>query len=720
MEAGSVALTAEQRQGLLDILTHYETYQELAWFKRPEAVTKWGYPFSRSSKGEADGSESAATRPTDTGIGTPRGGPKVAGNSGETASSSASWLSSMFGSAKTSQDADGPCSDDDTDTDTDTDKDKDGSQEPSQVPVLQTLLRIFPLGLPGLRNLPRAFWSDRMQGLLTRLGDADFSESYDKGALGTRKTLATGASSLLEMLARGVLEGVSRDEGATEGATQEAGDAASYDCTRADDVTRAWQDCINGLVYGHLVDGLFDHLGRTEHVEGHSPAVKAGVDYAIVHMAAFAHRVFVGSAEGQYMLKLVENVHGLMPYRLIRQTLRIGNAATMINGLVRLMLAKLSVGSLTNWVGLTQGADDGMNLLQRIISLVLSWDASDFSKSAERAEKRLQALGGSKASHVLERLRHHVAASREAHEAARQQSLQQGVSILVAILGRDAVAREMSAEQHALYLEYYSALLSVRDREAMTAVLCRQTPDLFTRAVRDAVAAYEPMIRSVHARVDLKEHLDALEGFIDDFIHTSKTTLSTSDKSSTGTQRPGVEAYVKLLRRNRHLFYRWLHALASQCPDISTDLRHWAKQAVSRFQHKAELASKLDGLVGSLSLEERDAVLAMVDAHAEYLAELRRLSHSRLQLLLEGGSGSQGPGVYLVRWQDLLDETEVTPAEKEGRVRTGREVRGVMTMGKGEAREEGREEREEREGPEVKRVVDVLGQEFWSEALKHV
>jgi len=50
---------------------------------------------------------------------------------------------------------------------------------------------------------------------------------------------------------------------------------------------------------------------------------------------------------------------------MVKQTLRIGNAATMLNGMMRLLLAKVGVGALSNWVGLTQNADDGMNLLQR-------------------------------------------------------------------------------------------------------------------------------------------------------------------------------------------------------------------------------------------------------------------------------------------------------------------------------------------------------------------
>jgi len=85
----------------------------------------------------------------------------------------------------------------------------------------------------------------------------------------------------------------------------------------------------------------------------------------VFSLASFIHHVFVLSPEGPYLLKLLENVHKLVPYTLIKQTLRVGNAATMLNGMMRLLLAKVGVGALSNWFGITQNASDGMNLLQR-------------------------------------------------------------------------------------------------------------------------------------------------------------------------------------------------------------------------------------------------------------------------------------------------------------------------------------------------------------------
>ena len=54
----------------------------------------------------------------------------------------------------------------------------------------------------------------------------------------------------------------------------------------------------------------------------------------------------------------------MAPYFLIRQTLKVGNAASMLSGMVKLILAKLNMSTVTTWFG-GQGSDSGMNLLQQ-------------------------------------------------------------------------------------------------------------------------------------------------------------------------------------------------------------------------------------------------------------------------------------------------------------------------------------------------------------------
>lgn len=82
-------------------------------------------------------------------------------------------------------------------------------------------------------------------------------------------------------------------------------------------------------------------------------------------IASLMHYTLILSPEGPTLLRMIENVHRLLPYVVIRQTLKIGNVATMINAMMKVILAKASISSVTNWIGLTSGADEGMNLLQQ-------------------------------------------------------------------------------------------------------------------------------------------------------------------------------------------------------------------------------------------------------------------------------------------------------------------------------------------------------------------
>jgi hypothetical protein len=100
------------------------------------------------------------------------------------------------------------------------------------------------------------------------------SESYDKGVIGARKTLATAISALLEYLARGCLGGFPRKEiKNTE---------RKYDTTKVEDVMRAWDDALQGLIYSDLIDELFDKTAETGRLEDHSSLVQAAHEFLLL------------------------------------------------------------------------------------------------------------------------------------------------------------------------------------------------------------------------------------------------------------------------------------------------------------------------------------------------------------------------------------------------------------------------------------------------------
>jgi hypothetical protein len=155
-----------------------------------------------------------------------------------------------------------------------------GGEEPAPAeksgsPILQLLLRQFVLTLPGIAKLDADFWRVRVQGMLTTLAKAHLSESYDKGALGTRKTLATAASAIIEAVARGVLGGY-------PGRSRPTATAAGKTDQDAQRLVQAWEHTIRNLIKGDLVDGVFSWLEKSDDLEAHSEDVKGAIDYCII------------------------------------------------------------------------------------------------------------------------------------------------------------------------------------------------------------------------------------------------------------------------------------------------------------------------------------------------------------------------------------------------------------------------------------------------------
>lgn len=279
------------------------------------------------------------------------------------------------------------------------------------------------------------------------------------------------------------------------------------------------------------------------------------------------------------------------------------------------------------------------------------------------------------------------------------------------------------------------------------------------------------MIRRVHEKIDLREHLAAAESFITDFIATSKPNKTPSGISSNfeqdtklSTRAPSIEDYVALLRNHRQSLYNWLHQVATLCPDIRDDFRAWCVETVKVFRQShrgpadtgtapvdgntlgldarrrgaaGAFSSNLQALYQSLPMETRGRIIPALDGHAEYLLALERLSLQRMQNILdympEGGvlavddaegsrSSISGPGMFLCRWQQLLDDTVVGPAVPGGPLRSGRDVKGSLAHGKtvNTAARDGWDpsalanlaERDTPRPPDVKVVVAALGESF--------
>ena len=275
----------------------------------------------------------------------------------------------------------------------------------------------------------------------------------------------------------------------------------------------------------------------------------------------------------------------------------------------------------------------------------------------------------------------------------------------------------LSAKTHSLALEYLSLKLSIRDREQLIETFCRRNPDLVTPTARDLISAYDHIIRGVHNAVDLSGTISDAQAFLDDLIKLSKPHSSKTGPVS-------VEDYVKLLESHQQSSHRFMHQVCKNGKDLVPLYRDFGHKLAAQFREsnaRNTTAEKLDRLLDNLSSSERDVVIQEIDKHVEYLNHLSESSSSRIRATLNHDSKTiYGPGVYLARWQALLDDTLITPAEAEGQVRKAgsketKEASRTDVDGekKGDASVVKTVEQENVRPPEVGMTVKLLVSHFW-------
>lgn len=143
---------------------------------------------------------------------------------------------------------------------------------PSTSPALQGLVSKFALTLPGLRDVSDDFWKVQVYRMIEGLEVANLSESYDKGIIGSRKTLATAVSSIIEYLVRGTTGGYPK----TLNKPQE------YDTSNADDLARSFRDFMDEMVYGDMAERLTEKIAKTDQLTDHEPVIQALHEFVLV------------------------------------------------------------------------------------------------------------------------------------------------------------------------------------------------------------------------------------------------------------------------------------------------------------------------------------------------------------------------------------------------------------------------------------------------------
>jgi hypothetical protein len=223
-------------------------------------------------------------------------------------------------------------------------------------------------------------------------------------------------------------------------------------------------------------------------------------------------------------------------------------------------------------------------------------------------------------------------------------------SIVSVILSEVLEISDLPETKEKAALEYLAIELAIRDREQIVKVLCHSQPDHLAEAIRDVVAAYEPVIRSVHNAVDLSETVSDFEYFIKDVLHVSR--LYRQDEKNTSHNEvvtPTVGDYIQLLKRHQSSCHKFLHQCAKNGKEVTSWFHDWARNAAVLFRRPSDatnvasadagrydggaggsLALELNSIFAALPVDQHKLSLRILDAHAKYLSNLHNASAARL------------------------------------------------------------------------------------------
>lgn len=479
-------------------------------------------------------------------------------------------------------------------------------------PILEFCARHYALtdALPGFRSVKddSTFWGGQVQRILESMAAACLSDSYDKGKTSKRKVLGMACSVFLAGISRGIYGGVSKDvpEGATE----------------AEKLVAAWRRFKADFVYADMLDKSLALLkDGTPLAQWPGDAGQAAI-YIKLTLASVLHYVFVESPDGEETTSILSRVHDKLPYWTIRQTVKVPYATSMVQGLTKILLSRPMFSK--------------QSLLQSLISSVLGADQTRSEQGIKALQKK-----GLNSTHEEQINRYVYEASREQQQALRDRSMQDGTSIVAAILG----TTDIKPDAHADLLSLLELSLARRDRVELIRILTAD--DTLPNAVNTFFKFFFPIIEELHRSVDLSAGIADMQGFLTDLIALSRESGSAS-------------RFYELVTKHESSFTRFANQILNKSPTLAEGYTGWYRHCL-----KAYTARQLDvaALLGGLPEDRRAEVEAELDGYAGYMAEKEQISVDRLGKMLDKVDADGGFGEWLGVLSDVQRSSPVTPRQ---------------------------------------------------------
>ena len=204
------------------------------------------------------------------------------------------------------------------------------------------------------------------------------------------------------------------------------------------------------------------------------------------------------------------------------------------------------------------------------------------------------------------------------------------------------------------------------------------------------VPAYEPIIRALHNATDLSEGLADLQSFMTDLIKLSKI-----DKKADRQNLPNVVDFYDLLKKHAPSSHKFVHQTLQNSNNLYEMYHDYAKEATEQYKKVLKidttgsaagaLTDRLQNAFSNLQSEDKIRIANELNGHAAYLADLVAQQTEKIDNVVKGVEtgvfeNGMGPGIYLAKWQELMNSTVITPEKPQGSPRVAGEELPMEAM----------------------------------------
>ncbi|KAJ5153411.1 uncharacterized protein N7482_009889 [Penicillium canariense] len=421
------------------------------------------------------------------------------------------------------------------------------------------------------------------------------------------------------------------------------------------------------IVESNGLTKLFTEIREKSCIAELSPQYQKFAEWLRIEVAATVYHLFLAEDNSPELFAQAKRIHGLVPYTLMKNVIRIANPAAVMHGVLDLFLAQ-PFGS--------------RSLLQRIFSLTLNDSIKDFAKSITSVAAKVD-------DPVLtQKLKSFVDAEEVVKNEIREEAKTEDVDIIVAILRSELIQPGLTPEQigkvfngwvawnHAVdhvdlemqqgaqWFANMKQLLKLYTRQRDKAMMLSIVEEPVTlQLFRDLFTIfYEPLVR-VYKSANVYSSITDFALFADDAISVIESAQR-QDASADPNQT--VQAFIDLCARHEDNFYKFIHEVHLHDNGLFQSLMSWIEEILD-FLRKGPKGGKMDmnalfqGAVGVGQID-RDIALAEINALIKWQEDRKKwhLNKTRQKMAAEGTTGEAIPGTTTFKGSDFgLDEADL-------------------------------------------------------------